>query len=55
MFLIDFNNDIVSSLIQKGSKAVSIHTKNNNVIEVLPEAEELGFVGIPKKIDNLFN
>ena len=52
--LIDFNNDIVNSLIQKGSKAISIHTKNNNIIEVLPEAEELGFVGIPKKIDNSF-
>ncbi len=50
--LIDFNNDIVNSLIQKGSKAISIHTKNNNIIEVLPEAEELGFVGIPKKIGN---
>ena len=25
--LIDFNNDIVNSLIQKGSKAISIHTK----------------------------
>ena len=46
--LIDFNNDIVYSLNQKGSKAVSIHTKNNNIIKVIPEAEELGFVGIPK-------
>ena len=52
--LIDFNNDIVNSLIQKGSKAISIHTKNNNIIEVLPEAAELGFVGIPKKIDSSF-
>ena len=52
--LIDFNNDIVNSLIQKGSKAISIHTKKNNIIEVLPEAEELGFVGIPKKIDRSF-
>ena len=52
--LIDFNNDIVNSLIQKGSKAISIHTKNNNIIEVLPEDEELGFVGIPKKIDSSF-
>ena len=52
--LIDFNNDIVNSLIQKGSKAISIHTKNNNIIEVLPEAKELGFVGIPKKIDSSF-
>ena len=53
--LIDFNNDIVNSLIQKGSKAISIHTKNNNIIEVLPEAEELGFVGIPKKLIIFFN
>ena len=42
--LIDFNEDIVNSLIEKGSNAVSINTKKNNVIEVIPEAEELGFV-----------
>ena len=47
--LIDFNEDIVNSLLQKGSKAISIHTKNNNIIEVDPEAKELGFVGIPEK------
>ena len=52
--LIDFNNDIVNSLIQKGSKAVSIHTKNNNIIEVAQESEELGFVGTPKKINSSF-
>ena len=49
--LIDFNDDIVASLKKIGSQAISINTKNNNIIEVLPEAEELGFVGIPKKID----
>ena len=49
--LIDFNVDIVSSLNNLGSQAISINTKQNNVIEVLPEAEELGFVGIPNKID----
>ena len=49
--LIDFNNDIVSSLEKMGSKAVSINTKKNNIIEVVPEAKELGFVGIPKKIN----
>ena len=52
--LIDFNNDIVNSLIQKGSEAISIHTKNNNIIEVVPEVEELGFVGIPNKINSGF-
>ncbi len=49
--LIDFNKDIVKSLKENGSEAVSINTKNNNIIEVTPEAEELGFVGIPNKIN----
>ena len=49
--LIDFNNDIVSSLKKKGSNAVSINTKNNNIIEVTPETKDLGFVGVPNKIN----
>ena len=49
--LIDFNEDIVNSLNEKDSKAVSINTRKNNVIEVIPEAEELGFVGIPNQIN----
>ena len=50
--LIDFNNDIVKSLEEKGTKGVSINTKNNNVIHVDPESSELGFVGMPKKIES---
>jgi len=50
--LIDFNNDIVESLKKFGTEAVSIHTKKNNIIEVNPEIKELGYVGIPEKIDN---
>ena len=50
--LIDFNNDIVNSLNKKGSKAVSINTKSKNIINVSPENKELGFVGIPEKINN---
>ena len=50
--LIDFNNDIVDSLKKFGTDAISIHTKKNNIIKVTPEAKELGFVGIPNKIDN---
>ena len=49
--LIDFNNDIVNSLKNAGSKATSINTKENNIIEIIPESEELGFVGIPNKIN----
>ena len=37
--LIDFNEDIVNSLNEKDSKAVSINTRKNNVIGVIPEAE----------------
>ena len=49
--LIDFNIDIVNSLFKIGTNAVSINTKKNNIIEVVPEAAELGFVGIPNKIN----
>ena len=49
--LIDFNHDIVNSLKKKGTEAISINTKNNNIIEVIPESEELGFVGKPNKIN----
>jgi len=50
--LIEFNNDIVKSLNKQGLKAVSINTKTKNIINVHPESEELGFVGVPKKINN---
>ena len=49
--LIDFNEDIINSLKKKDTNAVSIHTKLNNVIKIIPEAKELGFVGIPNKIN----
>ena len=50
--LIDFNNDIVSSLKKKGLKAISINSKINNVINVTPDKQELGFVGVPDKINS---
>ena len=43
--LIDFNVDIVSSLKKKGVVGVSINPKINNIINVIPDKEELGFVG----------
>ncbi len=49
--LIDFNKDIVDSLKEKGTNAISINTKENNIIEVIPESKELGFVGIPNEIN----
>ena len=50
--LIEFNEDIVSSLNKKGSNAVSINSKTNNIIEVTPDKPELGFVGVPKNIND---
>ncbi len=50
--LIDFNEDIASSLKKLGSQAAMFHTKTDNIIEVEPEREELGFVGKPNKIND---
>ena len=49
--LIDFNKDIVNSLKKKGSEAVSVTSKLNNIINVVPDNKELGFVGIPADIN----
>jgi len=49
--LIDFNKDIVNSLKKKGSHAISITSKENNIINVIPDNKELGFVGVPENID----
>ena len=50
--LIDFNKDIANSLKKLGSQAAMFHTKTDNIIEVEPEREELGFVGMPNKIND---
>ena len=50
--LINFNNDIVQNLNKLGLNDISFHTKKNNIIEVEPERKELGFVGIPNKINS---
>ena len=48
---IEFNEDIVSSLKHIGSNGISINTKENNVLKIIPESKELGFVGIPNNIN----
>ena len=47
MILID---DIVNALKENHVKQFQLHTKNNNIIEVKPESERLGFVGSPTNI-----
>ena len=49
--LIELNKDIVESLNNKNSEATQINSKKSNVINVVPENKELGFVGIPKRIN----
>ncbi len=54
--LIEFNKEIVEALKDKGCKAQRITSKENNIIRVVRENEELGYVGMPTKIDlNIVN
>ncbi len=49
--LIKFNKEIVASLNQQNCKTQSINSKENNIINVMQESEELGFVGSPTDIN----
>ena len=51
--LIEFNKEIVSSLKQQNCKSQSISSKENNIISVVQENEELGFVGSPTDINKI--
>ena len=54
--LIEFNKEIINTLRDQKCATKSITTKENNIILVKPEKEELGFVGIPSKINqNILN
>ena len=52
--LIEFNKEIVESLIKLSCKAKRITTKENNIITVIQENKSLGFVGTPTKINKDF-
>ena len=49
--LLDLNIEIIQELKSKKSNVCSISPRNNNIINIIPENEELGYVGIPKKIN----
>mgnify|MGYP003300826692 FL=1 len=49
--LIDFNKGIIDALDQKNCKSQSINSKENNILTVVQENEELGFVGSPINVD----
>ena len=48
--LIEFNKEIVNALKNKNCVAKRITSKEYNIINIKPESDELGFVGIPTKI-----
>ena len=49
--LIEFNKEIVEALSELSCKAKRVTSKENNIITVIQENEELGFVGTPTKIN----
>ena len=49
--LIDFNKEIINALDQQNCKSQSINSKENNILTVVQEKGELGFVGSPINID----
>ena len=49
--LIDFNKEIVQALNNLNCKARRINIKENNIISVKQENKNLGFVGIPTRIN----
>ena len=49
--LSELNNEIVEKLNLKNCRAKSITTTKNNIIKIVPERKELGFVGNPKQVN----
>jgi len=49
--LLELNFEIFNSINNHQAKAISVSPKQNNVIKVKKESEELGFVGSPKEIN----
>jgi len=49
--LVEFNKEIVNALKKQSCEARQITTKEYNIISVMPERKELGFVGIPNQIN----
>jgi acetylglutamate kinase len=49
--LIEFNKEIVEALKKLSCNSETINSKDNNIINVMKENDELGFVGTPTKIN----
>ena len=51
--LIEFNTEIIEALKQQECNSQTINSKENNIITVVQESIELGFVGTPNKINKV--
>ncbi len=49
--LLELNTEILNNINDKEAKAQSITPKNGNIIKIIPEKKELGFVGNPKEVN----
>ena len=49
--LLELNTEILNSINNREAKAKSLTPKNGNIIKIIPEKKELGFVGTPKEIN----
>jgi len=49
--LLELNIEILNNINNRKAKAQSVTPKNENIIKIVPEKKELGFVGKPKKIN----
>ena len=50
--LLELNTKIINDLKNHQANTKSVTPKNNNVIKIKPEREELGYVGSPKEINS---
>ena len=49
--LLELNSEIINNLKNFQTNAKAVVPKNENIIKIIPEKKELGFVGIPKEIN----
>ena len=49
--LLELNTEILNSINDKDANAQSVTPKNGNIIKIIPERKELGFVGTPKEVN----
>ena len=49
--LLELNTEIMNNIAKNEENAISVTPKSRNIIKIIPEKKELGFVGKPKEIN----